>query len=206
MKTIIDQFEKLVPAFRDLLQAPTLELHLAPTWGSVNKESRILLRHAVASEIDKLTKLTEIEREILLRLEFVPQPPLVSVSISHTQTVGGFALTRSQTPAVGFDIELSSRIRPKAVERVSSPEELSSAPSASHLWVAKEAAFKSMRGAKQPAILSMLATNSWRSVTSYENLSLWSCQIHEDSLPKASTRGLAVELSGIVLSIFLHQA
>ena len=202
---MITQIQKLLPKFREILNAPTLEICLAPEWGSTNRDSRLLLRRAIVNELGKHEPLSEIESEILLRLEFVPQPPGASVSISHTQSFGGFAYTRAQAPALGFDIELTSRIRPKAVERVSEPGELQNAPGAPHVWVAKEAAFKSMRGAKQPAILSSLKTSAWRSVANPENLSLWSCDIREDSLPNASTKGLTVELSGIALSIFLHQ-
>jgi hypothetical protein len=196
------QIQSLVPRFREILREPTLELCLAPEWGSTNKDSRLLLRQAITTE---LGDLSEIEKEILLRLDFVPKPPGASVSISHTQSIGGFAFTRAPAPAVGFDIEVTSRLSSKAVERVSGPGELQKAPGPSHVWVAKEAGFKSMRGSKQPAILSMLKTGAWSSVVKLENLSLWSCEIQEDSSPNAITRGLTVELSGIALSIFLHQ-
>ncbi len=209
MITIIDQIHQLVPTFRKILKTPTLELCLAPEWGSNHKDSRILLRKAMVVELgkmyDKYNQFSSSDREILLCLESVPQPHGASVSISHTLSLGGFALARAQEPALGFDIELASRLRPTSVERVSDSGELEKAPGISHIWVAKEAAFKSMRGSKQPAVISMVKTSAWRSVMTPENFSLWTCEIDENSISSGSTRGLTVELSGIALSIFVHQ-
>jgi phosphopantetheinyl transferase len=198
---ISEQLEKLLPEIRALLAAPSLEVHINDAWSANQKQSRLLLRQAVIDQIEKKTRLSDVERETLLRLEFLPNPPEVSVSISHTPSLGGFALTYAHSPAVGFDIEESQRVHAKAVARVSKPEELLAAPSPAHLWVAKEAAFKALRG--RPKVLSALTTGAWRSVVSKENLSLWSCDVREDSLPNGTTTGLSVELYGTAFAIFL---
>ena len=102
---------------------------------------------------------------------------------------------------IGFDIEEISRIHAKAVARISKPEELSLSPA--KIWVAKEAAFKALRG--RPKVIAALTTQSWRSVAEQENLSLWSCEVSDDSDPNLICRGLTVELSNNAIGIFVAQ-
>lgn len=182
---------EILPHLRRELGEPTLEITVKPQW------SRSEIR---AGLIAALPELSEVERELLARLEFIPDPPGARVSISHTPTLGGFALSRGSA-AIGLDLEDVARVHAKAVARVSKPTE--QAPSPALLWCAKEAAFKALRG--RPKVLSNLTTSAWRSVSAPSNFSLWSSEVREDSQPNAICRGLCVELSGTALAIFLEQ-
>jgi hypothetical protein len=189
----------LIPELRQALALPTLEMRLRPEWAA---GARAQIRSALVSEIG--ADLSETEREALARLDLVPDPPGHSVSISHTPSLGGFVYLKQAGPRLGFDLEDIARVHTKVVSRVSTPEELSAAPSPAQLWVAKEAAFKALRG--RPKVIAALHARAWRSVALRENLSLWSCEVGEDSAPNAACRGWTVELSGTALAIFLAPA
>ncbi len=191
------QIAALIPEIRKALGTPTLEIIVRPEFAAAGTASRTKIREAIIAAI----KPDEIESQALRMLEHIPDPPNASVSISHTPLIGGFAYTLSPTPHIGFDLEEIARIHERAVARISKPEELQQAPSVAQIWVAKEAAYKALRG--RPKVISALTTGAWRSVISQENLSLWSCEVSEDSLPNAICRGLTVELSNTALGIFL---
>jgi hypothetical protein len=190
-----DRLAALLPDIRAHLGLPTLEIVLSPDYSAAGNAGRLKIREAIIAAL----KPDEIEAQTLRMLEHIPDLPNASVSISHNPSLGGFAYTRAKTPSIGFDIEEIARIHPKPVARISKPEELTQSPA--RLWVAKEAAFKALRG--RPKIITALTTRGWRSVIERENLSLWSCEVSEDSQPNAICRGLTVELSNTVLGIFV---
>lgn len=74
-------------------------------------------------------------------------------SISHSKNLGGYALAHQP---IGFDIELTQRIKKETVIRISKELEHLQAPHLSFLWCAKEAAFKALRSFQQPATMSQL--------------------------------------------------
>ncbi len=87
--------------------------------------------------------------------EFLTRHQRQFVSLSHTRHLGGFAC--STTP-VGFDLEPAERTVSKhAAIRFATPQELKKFKgSALAVWVAKEAAFKSLRGLKQPQTVTAI--------------------------------------------------
>lgn len=119
--------------FQAALKDPSLKVINFAAWGASNPQHKELI-HAT---LDQVTQ----------------QSSGLFSSISHTHSEGGFAL--SQFP-VGFDIEVTSRVTLEIVARVSSNEELLSAPDLSSLWCAKEAAFKAFKHFQQPKIVSQI--------------------------------------------------
>jgi hypothetical protein len=177
---------------RKVLALPSLEIVIKPEFSAGHRRE---IREALIAAL----KPDEIETRTLRMLDHVPDPPNASVSISHNPSVGGFAYSLGATPSIGFDLEEISRIHAKAVARISKPEEFVQAPA--RIWVAKEAAFKALKG--RPKVITSLTTRNWRSVVLEENLSLWSCEVSEDSHPNAICRGLTVELSNTAIGIFV---
>lgn len=75
-------------------------------------------------------------------------------SISHTKGAGAFAL--SDCP-VGIDLELRHRpLSDKALHRISDLRERALVQDPIMLWVIKEAAWKSLRGPRQPPTISSI--------------------------------------------------
>ncbi len=192
---ITEALAKVLPTIREDLHIPTLEIILYPEFAAAGPAGRLKIREEIIAAL----KSDEIEAQTLRMLEHVPDLAHASVSISHSRSLGGFALTRAPKPSIGFDVEDISRIHARAVARISKPEELTQA--AARVWVAKEAAFKALKG--KPKVITALTTHAWRSVSAGENLSLWSCEVHEDSLPNSVCRGFTVELSNTALGIFV---
>jgi hypothetical protein len=186
--------DDLLPLIRNELGLPTLTIVISENFAAAGNAGRMKIREAIIEALQP----NEIEAQTLRMLEHLPDPPNASVSISHSPSLGGFAYTRAQTPSIGFDIEEVTRIHSNAVARISKPEELTQSPA--RLWVAKEAAFKALRG--RPKVITGLTTRAWRSVIERENLSLWSCEVSEDSFPNAICRGFTVELSNTAIGIF----
>jgi len=139
-------------ARRDL-GLPDLDLVLREEWSSHFESGRREIRRFLHDTLDG--------EDSALDLETTPRFRAHSVSISHHQGLGGFALTPGQV-GLGFDIELRARVRPDLVKRVCvSPSELSSAPDVSGLWTAKEAAYKALLGPLQPPGLADIEIGNW---------------------------------------------
>ena len=85
--------------------------------------------------------------------EILPYKPHRFVSVSHTHHLGGFALS---TKPLGFDLEPAKRIvSTRATKRFATPQEIIGFHNnALAVWVAKEAAFKALRGINQPRTIT----------------------------------------------------
>lgn len=143
------QLKNLAPALQDV------HLVTSVSWASDRPQYRLLLRQAIQSQL-------KVKEDSMLNLEKLPELPNGFVSISHSQKVGGYVF--SQKNKVGLDIESAARVSNKIVQRVSSDDELKLAPGPSHLWCAKEALFKSLRGDHQPQIISAVQFSQWNSL------------------------------------------
>ncbi len=82
-------------------------------------------------------------------------------SVSHSKVLGGAAFAADGVGQVGFDLEQTNRVHNEVALRVSDPDQFRKAPSAAALFVSKEAAFKALRGPRQPAILSEVEILEW---------------------------------------------
>ncbi len=149
-----DEIEKI----RQGLQLTHFEVVLRSDWGSKNPDYRERLHGE-------------------LRKRMATAYPFSDSSISHCQSMGGFAFTKFDSDHViqiGFDIEEIDRVRPEVARRICVTErEFTAAPSPASLWTAKEAAFKSLKGPKQPLIVADLEVTNWQTVDSqYETAAL----------------------------------
>jgi 4'-phosphopantetheinyl transferase len=134
----------ILSELQEVLQDPTLFLSVHEEWGSDREDFREKIRAGIA------------------RLS------LSDSSVSHTQGLGGFAgIVDAENRKVGFDIEVIPRVTPQIAGRVrTTADELSLAPSPAHLWVAKESAFKAMKGPQQPKVISQIHIVDWQKTKS----------------------------------------
>lgn len=140
---------EILTEIRMQLSCPDLMIDLRPQWGSQEPGSRQKIHSAI-----KALESSGLEQELF--------------SISHTQGLGGFIYSPSRNSLLGFDIEVNARVTPALARRVcESTEELLGAPSASSLWVAKEATFKALRGVGQPQVMSAIKLDGWCKKTSH---------------------------------------
>jgi hypothetical protein len=135
---VLETFRHYFAQFAPQLPLENLELQFNESWGANNS----------------LTGRQELQDALEKRL--VANSGLGCSSISHSSDLGGFALWPHENGRIGFDIEQSTRVSTKIIERVKAPQEtwVAQATEAALFWTAKEATFKSLRGLKQPAVLS----------------------------------------------------
>lgn len=144
----------LLSSISELLAAPGLEITLKKEWGSDQKNYRREIRAALTGKLG----------EDFSDLEKWPTSKKTAISISHCPGLGGFALL-TKPGAIGFDVEVEARVQSKVMARMSSPQEMSLIPSPAHLWVAKEAAYKSLGETVQPIVLSEIEVRDWTRAT-----------------------------------------
>jgi 4'-phosphopantetheinyl transferase EntD len=125
-----------LPVFNTVLP---IHLYFLKNLGSAtHPDCRMLVRQ-------KLFELLSAEGHIpspsLLALDHRPQHDTLNISLSHGHhhSLIGWTPTKLK---IGVDIESLDRLTSKIVERVSTAEELASAPDPQYIWSAKEAAFK----------------------------------------------------------------
>jgi 4'-phosphopantetheinyl transferase len=124
------------------LNIPDLIINVNASWGS-DKEGH---RERILDDIRKTKTFFK---------------GLGNSSISHTYGAGGYAYAPSDFH-IGFDIEKRARVHATTVRRVSvSDEEVQKARHPESLWVAKEAAFKALRGPTQPKVISAIEVVEW---------------------------------------------
>ena len=134
----------------------SVEIFLNPGWGSQEPDHRQSLRTAIQANVDGNAAILDLTR--------LPKSAAHSISISHCKGLGGFAIAPAQF-ALGFDIEVSARVRKSDIARVASdPAEVAESPTPSAFWTAKEAAFKSLEGHCQPRGLKDLRVGSWSQI------------------------------------------
>ena len=123
--------------------------------------------------------------------------PLAAISISHCPALGGFIFSFDKRLSLGLDVELADRLTDKLLSRISTEEELKSAPGAAFLWVAKEAGFKCACSFKKTTkLLSQCVVSYWKQIGS-ENYS-FHFQIKDSKYIKG--RGFVFSSEGAVLA------
>lgn len=96
-----------------------------------------------------------------LNLSLRPKSLTRFVSISHCP--GLVAVAVADRPC-GVDVEVQSRVKEKVARRVSLNGDYEIAPSAAHLWGAKESLFKSLPTNVQPMTISEIEVRDWQSL------------------------------------------
>lgn len=161
-----------------------LTVELRSDWGSQSQHHRESIHQAVKAKMAKAY-------------------PLSDSSISHCPSLGGFAFTSFDVNSIvqlGFDVEEISRITPVISQRIcKTKEEFAAAPSAAHLWCAKEAAYKSLKGPKQPKVVSELELFGWENRDSqFETVRLKDLQKFNFSVGT----GAVIESDGFIFAFF----
>lgn len=122
-------------------------------WGSHNSNHRMLIRKALLEYL-KQNHPSEVEDSIW-DLESPPVLKTLKVSISHCHKMGGFVVC---SRPVGFDVEETSRITPRLLERITTEEERKRCPEPEILWTAKESIFKCV---SQYVMITQIHVDSW---------------------------------------------
>ncbi len=122
-------------------------------YGSEKAGHRNLIRQDIFDRFGY--QFTSSEKETFFDLKQIPQIPRLFLSISHTTDLGVWVVGPH---AVGVDIEQSSRLSEKLIERISSQNEMSLAKTAignwKPLWTAKESAFKAFSQISEIQLMS----------------------------------------------------
>ena len=149
---------KLTSIFATHLGVAELKIYLSPKWSSAEADHRQLLRNAIRDMLGCGKTVTD--------LAMLPDPEAHSISISHCKRAGGF-IAAPRCKLVGFDIEINRRLVGVKLRLVSVNEkEPLEAPSPAAFWTAKEAAFKCLRGPKQPRGLKDIKVGQWKQIDS----------------------------------------
>lgn len=180
------------------LGLPDLQVILKNEWSSANADHRTKIREGLIEELEKHVRLTADERSRILDLQQIPLHSHVGFSITHNKQCGGFALD-PQGHAMGFDIEIIDRVKENLISRVAvSKEEAERAPSAASLWVAKEAALKSLfRSGLQPNVVAEVEIGEWNLDHAIEN-----CRLITTEEKLRNTRGCVMNLENMKLAVF----
>lgn len=141
-----------------------------------HQEQREFLRRAMIHLVTDKIQNAEIKTQAhslphsLLTLNNLCEPgsslkdfSLIKASLSHCKSYGVFVCSprgNNDNQLVGVDLEISNRVTKEIISRVSTPVEIFEAPSAAHLWTAKEASFKSLTNNKTQLINDVLI-HSW---------------------------------------------
>lgn len=153
-------FKKLEVPFLKEFKDIELEAFTDESWGSTVPGYRENLRAALQQRITTQWNKDVLPPEIqaVANLAVIPRFRKIFVSISHSVSVGGFAIARRP---LGFDIEVSERVRRQLAERISAPQEILIAPSPAHLWTAKEATYKALFYYQQPKVIADVLVGDW---------------------------------------------
>lgn len=169
-----DQFRQQNIQLKDLLKLPKLWIAIEPSDQKKDQLYRENLRRHLIQELtfrvkerafshppdmaDALHELISIKD-----LSQIPQVSFANISIAHCPSAGGYAYTDPEFN-LGFDLEETGRVSENLIRRVSDEQEVSLAPDATSLWVAKESAYKSLLGKDQPKVLSAVKIAHWNMV------------------------------------------
>lgn len=164
---------------------PSFEISLNDQWGSNSDGHRLLIRKNLLERFPNEAAFMDLSKP--------PRPLSHSVSISHTQNLGGWVATL-RPHQIGFDLEFTERIKRPAVERICDEKELEACADFPRLWGAKESLFKALEDG-QPDVISKVKVHRWAelgpSLYSFESL----------SYPYAS--GLSLRSGALIYSICL---
>lgn len=149
---IIDFLADEIATIKSILEINHLELVIRSDWGSNSAH----YRESIHGDLKK---------------QMAKAYPFSDSSISHCQNLGGYAFSMfdsNHVHQIGFDLEESNRVRPEIAKRVSfNEDEFAAASSAASLWVAKESAFKCLKGPRQPHVISEIEIGDWQKTDSH---------------------------------------
>ncbi len=164
------------------LKLKNLTIRLNSLWGSLQND----YRESIHSDLKEMQSKAY---------------PLFDSSISHTQSLGGYAFSifsQNDIHQIGFDVEISQRVTAKISQRIAANEaEFREAPSPASFWVAKEAAFKALKGPFQPKVVSEIQLTEWaRTESHFETVRIKRI----DTIPQKEVLGIVIEKSFLDIS------
>lgn len=186
--------QSIAPLFK-FLNIKDLAVFTSIDWASTRIEHRTYIRNGICDALEKQFGLPH--DAVLLNLEITPRPKNFSISVSHSPQLGGFAVAPSAIGQLGFDIEVPARVSARIAERVSNTEEIKAAPSPAHLWVAKEATFKSLFGPHQPTTIPEIRLLEWQKVPD----DAWYFTAQNQTLIGAAVEGVVLIQNGLILGL-----
>lgn len=141
--------------FQSMIADPSLQIHLNKDWCSRYENYRHNIRAQLLLQLSELNDTTP--KNVVFDLTKPPRLNSYYVSISHSQTIGGFALSKK---IIGFDIEDLSRVNETLIQRVAkkSPEP---PPFPAALWCALEASFKAFSIVADPVHFTEITVSDW---------------------------------------------
>lgn len=138
-----------------MLNLSNIHIAISNKWGSVCEYNRFNIRQNILELLNGLK--IKFDKRLLLDTSLRPIIKKCSISISHSRQLGGYILSLDGETSVGFDIEQSSRITKKVVDRIDTSCNASMKSKVPDLiWVAKEASFKAMSNAGKKTLLKNL--------------------------------------------------
>lgn len=156
-----DGFQRIIQELQKH-EPSTLAAH-SEEWGAGQASFRQNIRGSAKSNLEA-AGLTDLDCFSIL--DAPPRPKDWSVSISHAKGIGAWVAVK-RPAKIGLDIEEVSRVREDIIERVSTTQEILSAPQPAFLWCAKESYFKSLEE-HQPIAVTQLKILRWEKLE--ENL------------------------------------
>ena len=180
------------------LKCESLEIHLSDEWNAVKRSE---LRSAAG----------QFAGRDFSDLSALPHDETWSLSLTHCKSAGGFAAVKKPL-RVGLDLEIADRIEERVVRRVSSNEEVATAPNVSLLWVGKEALFKSLREFDQPSVLGELRLLNWQKIEhplTLEGKTIPAWFFNGERIKDRQQipgRGVVIKINAFALSLFLSSS
>lgn len=169
---MIEYLNRFQVVLKKQIQDPQFKIILNTDWAANKENFRVKIRQHLA-EVDS-TYFTRLQWAQLYDLNQRPTSDVGHISISHCLAIGGYTFSSF---VHGFDIEEISRISDPIIMRTSSKEERSKAAHIKMLWVAKEAAFKSLSNDNQPTVITQLHCLDWQET---KDPNIWSYQVKSD--------------------------
>lgn len=180
--------ESDIQKIQSLLKLSHFQIVLRPEWNSFVLDHRDLIRHYIYENFSTDRRVLDLSERPILSSG--------SISISHSNSFGGFAVTRDENASIGFDIEDNERIKERVVARISSTEEMESAPLLAALWAAKEAGYKSFPEGIQPSVMSDVTVENWKKIED----GFYECEAHL-AQHGAIAKGVVVTRDGKTLAV-----
>ena len=144
-----------------VLKIPHFSSRVQIKWGSGEENYRHNIRRGICEAMTVRQELSLEGEHNLMDLKNLPRLTDYEISISHSEELGGFVMGY-QCGLLGFDLEGVNRVKEEHIKRVSTCQEVSEAPSAGALWVAKEAAYKALRHKLHLSLMSDLQISHWQ--------------------------------------------
>ncbi len=183
---------QLIQLIGQALNEKSVSFFLSQEWGSQNSDHREKIHQALESQKTRT------------------EPASFTYSISHTIGLGGFVTSTSKNKQIGFDVEIKARVSNQIAKRISfNSTEFQEAPSAAQLWVAKESAYKALRGQGQPKVITELNLGQWLLVSAASNNSEQDFQVETFRLLSQSEQqvsdsiGITFTRNEFIFGIFL---